>query len=196
VKRSALAATMTMVAFVLSACGGDDRSLVGGPLASVPPDVGTIALPDLADGGAEFALTAQPDALLLVYFGYTNCPDFCPTTLSNVKLARQQLEEPEQVEMAMITVDPDRDLPVLAEYVTGFMPDAHALGTDDPAALARAAEPFLVTYDVRQADGEVEVGHTTALYAVDDTGSVVVRWRPDVTIDDLAADLEQLLDEQ
>lgn len=189
-------ARLSVLIVALAACGGSDRELVGGPLASVPPVTADISLPDLTDGGAEFRLTASPGELLLVYFGYTNCPDFCPTTLSNVKLARQQLDEPERIDMAMVTVDPDRDLAVLAEYVTGFSPDFHALGTDDPQALARAAEPFQVTYEVREVDGEVQVGHTTALYAVDETGAVVVRWRPDVTIDDLAADLDQLLDER
>ncbi len=189
-----VAAIAGAVSLTLAACGSESREMVGAPLEPVP-EVGAISLPDLTDNGSEFSLRAAPDGLLLVYFGYTNCPDFCPTTLSNVKLARQQLDDPERVELAMVTVDPVRDLPVLAEYVTSFVPEAHALGTDDPEALAAAAAPFQVTYDVREVDGETQVGHTTALYAVDDSGRMVLRWRPDVTIDELAADLEQLLDE-
>ena len=185
---------VALLGVVSASCGGDDRELVGAPIEPAP-DVAAIALPDLTDGGAEFPLIAETDSLLLVYFGYTNCPDFCPTTLSNVKLARQQLDEPDRIAMAMITVDPERDLPVLAEYVTGFSPDYHGLGSEDPEALAAAAEPFQVTYEVREVDGETQVGHTTALYAVDDTGHVVLRWRPDVTIDQLADDLDQLLEQ-
>jgi protein SCO1/2 len=194
VKRRIVASIVAAVTITLAACGSESREMAGAPLEPVP-QVGAISLPDLTNGGSEFALRAAPEGLLLVYFGYTNCPDFCPTTLSNVKLARQQLDDPERIDLAMVTVDPGRDLPVLAAYVTGFLPEAHALGTDDPEALAAAAAPFQVAYDVREVDGEIQVGHTTALYAVDDGGRMVLRWRPDVTIDALAADFEQLLDE-
>ena len=62
--------------------------------------------------------------------------------MSDVKLARQRLDDPDRVDAAMVTVDPGRDLDVLADYVTSFVPEAHALGTDDFAALDRAAGPF------------------------------------------------------
>ena len=150
-------------------------------------------------------MRAEPDGLLLVYFGYTNCPDFCPTTMSDVKLARARLDEPERVSVAMVTVDPDRDFVVdpercadeivLACYVTSFVDDAHALGTDDPALLSAAAAPFGAAYNVTQNGDEVQVDHTTSLYAVDDAGRLVLTWQFGVSIDDLASDMEQLLEE-
>ena len=95
----------------------------------------------------------------------------------------------------MVTIDPARDLDALASYVTSFVPDAHALGTADDDELARAASTFGVSYDVStDASGEIEVAHTTLLYAVDDTGHVVLAWPFGVSIDDLAADIDQLLD--
>lgn len=160
------------------------------------PEVGDVTLPDLTDSNAEFTLEAAPGELLLVYFGYTNCPDFCPGTLANVKLARQRLEQPDQVDLAMVTVDPERDLPVLADYVTSFVSEGHALGTEDPDRLARAAQAFGVAYEVRQVDGETQVGHSTALYAVDNTGHVVLTWPFGVTIDEMASDFEILLGEE
>ena len=73
----------------------------------------------------------------------------------------------------MVTVDPERDTAVLADYVRSFVPDAHALATDDPALLATVAEPFGVSYQVSTSrTGRVDVAHTTFLFAVDDTG----RW--------------------
>jgi len=188
-----LTATIVAGVLALAACGGEQRELAGFPLAAAPAVAG-VTLPDLTKGGTPFALKAGSGELLLVYFGYTTCPDFCPATLSNVNLARRQLDDPSQVDFAMITVDPERDLPVLADYVTGFLADGHALGTDDPDALARAADPFLVTYEVREVDGETQVGHSTLLYAVDDAGNVLLAWPPEVTVDDLAADIEQLLE--
>ena len=160
------------------------------------PVVGEFELPDLSNGGEPFALRAEPGELLVVYFGYTNCPDFCPTTLSDVRLARRELDDPSAVDVAMVTIDPDRDLPVLAEYVGGFFPDdGHALGTDDPSLLARVAAPFGTSYEVApNAEGEVEVGHRTDLYAVDDQGRIALTWPFGVTKDALAADFEHLLD--
>ena len=157
----------------------------------------TSRCPDLSNHGAEFALRADTGKILVVYFGYTNCPDFCPNTMTNVKLARQQLDDPAKLEMAMVTVDPARDLGTLASYVTGFIPDAHALGTADDTELAQAASAFGVSYEVStDSSGAEEVAHTTLLYAVDDTGHVVLAWPFGVSIDDLAADIDQLLDQQ
>ena len=181
----------------IAACGGGDETLTGYQ-RDPAPEVGDLTLPDLSNGGEEFALTADPGEVLVVYFGYTNCPDFCPTTMSDLRLATRRLDESEaeRIEIAMVTVDPDRDLPVLADYVGGFFEDGHALGTDDPGALAAAAAPFGVTYDVStNDDGEVEVAHSTSLYAIDDSGHLALTWQFGVEIDDLKTDLEILLDQ-
>jgi protein SCO1/2 len=134
--------------------------------------------------------------LLVVYFGYTNCPDFCPTTLSDVRLARRQLDDPSRVDVAMISIDPDRDLPMLPDYVGGFFPDdGHALGTSDASLLARVAAPFGTSYQVTTNDaGEIEVAHRTDLYAIDDQGLITLTWPFGVTKDDLADDFRRLLD--
>jgi len=189
------AAFVIALALLASACGEDDRELVGFQREPAPV-VAEFEMPDLSNGGEPFPISAQPGELLLVYFGYTNCPDFCPTTLSDARLALQQLDDPTQVSVAMVAVDPDRDLPILAEYVGGFFPDnGHALGTEDAGQLARVAAPFGAQYDVTtNDDGEVEVAHTTQLYAVNDAGEIVLTWQFGVSKDDLAADMEQLLE--
>lgn len=186
-----------VAALLLASCGGDPPRELSGYRRDPAPMVGDVTLPDLTADGEASRLVAPPDGLLVLYFGYTNCADFCPTTLSDLRLAVRRLE-PEQasrIQMGMVTVDPDRDLPVLAEYVTSFFPDGHAYGTADQEALAAAAAPFAVSYQVdRTTDGEIEVAHTTALYAVDDAGRLVLTWPFGVPIDDLAADLSTLLD--
>lgn len=186
---------MIALTLVAAACGGEDRELVGYQREPVPV-VSEFELPDLSNGGAAFPLRAEPGELLLVYFGYTNCPDFCPTTLSDARLARQRLDDPSQVAVAMVAIDPDRDLPILAEYVGGFFPErGHALGTDDPSLLARVAAPFGAQYDVStNDDGEIDVAHTTQLYAINDAGEIVLTWQFGVSIEDLAADMAQLLE--
>jgi len=189
--RRAIAGALALC--TLAACGGSARELAGYSVDPVPA-VGAVALPDLTAGGADFPFVAKQDDLLVVYFGYTNCPDACPTTMSNVKLARQRLDDPGRVQVAMVSIDPDRDLDVLADYVTSFVADGHALGTAEQTALRKAADAFGVSYDVTTgADGKPEVAHTTLLYAIDDTGHVVLAWPLGVGIDDLAADFDQLL---
>lgn len=205
-------ATALVAGLVLAACGGDasdrsddgvievdgDRELAG-YRRDPAPVVGDLTLPDVGAGDEEFAIRAEPGEILAVYFGYTNCPDFCPTTLSDLRLATRRIDPAlaERVDLAMITVDPDRDLPILADYVTSFLDDAHGLGTDDPARLAQVAAPFGASYEVStDDDGEIQVAHSTSLYAVDDDGEIVLTWQFGVPIDELAADLVQLLAEE
>ena len=84
-------------------------------------------------------------------------------------------DDAERVEVAMVTVDPARDTDVLTEYVQSFVADGHAIATDDQAALQSVAGPFGVSYEVVTApDGSVEVGHTSFLFGVDDTGTLVL----------------------
>ena len=196
-RRTLLALVAAFAVAALGACGGGESRQLAGYSVEPVPAVGGIALPDLTNEGAEFPLRAATGKILLVYFGYTNCPDFCPNTMANAKLARQKLDDPARMEMAMVTIDPARDLDTLASYVTSFMPDAHALGTADDDALTRATSAFGASYEVStDAGGEQQVAHTTLLYAVDDAGHVVLAWPFGVSIDDLAADIEQLLDRQ
>lgn len=183
----------------LAACGGDADREMAGYRRDPAPQVGDLTLPDLTAGGEEFALRADPGEILAVYFGYTNCPDFCPTTLQDLRLATRRMDPTDaaRVDVAMVTIDPARDLPILDDYVTSFFDDAHALGTEDAGRLAEVAAPFGVGYQVATNDGgEVEVAHSTSLYAIDDEGELVLTWQFGVPIDDLAADLTQLLDEE
>ena len=153
----------------LASCGGGgERELVG--YAQEPaPVVDEVALPDVADGGSEFSFRGPDGGYLVVYFGYTNCPDACPTAMANVRGALEDLDEDaDRVELAMVTVDPARDTDVLAAYVQDFVPSAHAIATDDDRALRTVAKAFGVFYDVAtRPDGAVEVAHSDNLFAVD-----------------------------
>lgn len=191
---------------MVTACGGSDASddeAFAGYRLDPTTVVANVALPELTSG-TDRTLTASLGKLAVVYFGYTSCPDFCPTTMSNLRLARNRLDDPAVIEPAMVTIDPHRDLPVLTDYVGSFFDDGAAFGTDDPAVLAAAAAPFGVTYSVEpnpeaaddpQADPFL-VTHSTLLYAVNDQGMLVLTWPFGVTIDDLTHDLELLIDEQ
>lgn len=175
--------------------GCSEREL-SGFVREPTPVVGESELPDVSRDGEAFRFRAGDGGLLLVYFGYTACPDVCPTTLADTRTALSRIgDDADRVEVAMATVDPSRDTEdILTRYVQSFIPGAHALRTTEDARLREAAGLFGVTYDVWIADdGDVEVTHTGSLYAVDDEGKLLVTWPFGTSIDDLAADLELLL---
>jgi len=162
------------------------------------PVVGAASLPDASNGGAPFAFQAEPGGLLVVYFGYTSCPDVCPTTMAEIRTGLEDLgSDADRVEMAMITVDPGRDTgDVLTNYVHAFVPAGHALRTEDDAALRAAADAFGATYQVTENDdGTVEVAHTAHVYVVDDAGRLRVTWPFGTPGADMANDLRILMGE-
>lgn len=188
--RRALLPILIGVIAVTSACGSASKSSsskseqptkLQGIVKSPAPEVGTLSLPNASDGDQEFPFTAPPGQIMLVYFGYTSCPDICPGTLAGVKLALRRLgPDADKVTIAMATVDPERDTgPVLVDYLANFFKQkpAQALRTDDPQRLQTVADGFGVQYEVvKDANGKVEVGHTALVFAVDDQGRIVDAW--------------------
>lgn len=160
------------------------------------PSVKGVSLPR-ADGKGDWSMTAPSGGLRLVFFGYTSCPDVCPTTMSDLKRGLLTLSKGDRarVEVGMATIDPGRDTAAkLTDYVTTFIPDGVGLRTTDAAALARAAAPFGATFSVKPGkDGVPEVSHSGDLYAVDDRGRVVLQWPFGTSAKDLGADLAELL---
>jgi len=137
------------------------------------------------------------DAVVLVFFGYTNCPDICPTTLSAVSKARNQLSEQDQerTQVLMVSVDPERDKPDrLQEYVEFFDPSFLSAGGSEDQ-IARVASLYGVHYEL--GEGTVEEGylvdHTATLLGIGSDGVLRVVWPPDIDAAALADDLEELL---
>lgn len=191
-------AALTAGMVFLTACGSDaaPKSLSGYELDPAPT-VGTLALPDASAGDKDYTFKASDGRLLIVYFGYTFCPDVCPTTLAEVKKAFKQLgSKADRVDVAMITIDPDRDTDaIITGYVQSFIPGAHALRTDDQDSLQATAKAFGAGYSVTTAaDGTIEVSHSAAMYVVDTTGTVVLTWPFGIPADGIATDLEILFE--
>ena len=90
-----------------------------------------IALNDA--NGDLFSLQAQQGKVVMIYFGYTNCPDLCPTTLSDFKKIRDSLSErADEIEFVMVTIDPERDTPErAAQYVSAFDPSFIGLSASE-----------------------------------------------------------------
>ncbi len=187
------------VALVASACGSDEPEAFAGFERTPAPVVDELQLPAIeADGSEEpFTFRAADGELLLVYFGYTSCPDVCPTTLSDVRRASDRIgDDAERLDLAMITIDPLVDTPeVLTGYVRSFVPDATAIRTTDDAELRPVADAFGADYGTLEQNGEDQVFHTGSLYAVDDAGQLILTWPFGVTTEDLERDLTRLLEE-
>jgi protein SCO1/2 len=139
--------------------------------------------------------------VVLLYFGYTYCPDVCPLTLSNLDSVMDRLgQRATGVRVLFVTVDPDRDsLAVLKQYTASFGPRIVGLRGDQDA-LAVLARRYRIAYSVtKPVDGKpYEVSHSSAIYAFDGTGAArllipsMASQSPD--IDGTAADLGRLLD--
>lgn len=131
----------------------------------------------------------------LVFFGYTHCPDVCPTTLFEMSETLRKLGPgADQMAALFITVDPARDTPaVLKDYLASFDPHIRGL-TGDAAAIASVAKAYKVYYKkVPLKDGDYSMDHTSIVYLMDKEGRFVgpLNMRRDVA--DLAADLRKYL---
>ncbi len=179
--------------------GGAPSDELSGYTRDPAPDVSEVVLP-AAPGDGEVGMVADPGGLRVVYFGYTSCPDVCPTTMADLKRALASLpeEQAERVSFVMVTVDPERDVPEKMEaYVTTFIEGGEWARTEDDALLRSAAQEFGADYAVTTTeDGEIEVSHSAELYAVDDTGEVVLQWPFGISAESLASDIAALLEGQ
>lgn len=182
-----------------AAGSGSSSDLPPGVRIEHPFEVGALSLPDVStDPPSELRFKAPPEGLLVVYFGYTNCPDICPTTLGELSAALDLLTvgERSRVSVAFATGDPERDTAeVMVKYLGHFFDGAHALRTDDPARMAEVTRAFDVTIEKETPDarGDYAVGHTSALFAVDPSGRVPVMWPTGMEPEDLARGLRAML---
>ena len=132
---------------------------------------------------------------LLVYFGYTHCPDACPTALNNIALALSQLgPEKSSVRPVFITVDPARDTPqVMKDYVSAFDAPILAL-TGSAAAIAQAAREYRVYYAKHpEQGGDYSMDHTSIIYVMDPKGRFTASFTGEDPPQAIAARLKKLL---
>ncbi len=162
--------------------------------------------------GSEFRLAGHdgrprtqadfPGKVLVLTFGFTRCPDVCPTSLAALARMMETLgEDRKRVQVALVTVDPERDTPILlAKYVTAFDPDFLGLA-GDAAATRQVARAFKVFYQKipTRSDGkggDYTMDHSTGYYVVDRKGRTRLMFRYGQPVADMAYDIRLLLDEE
>jgi protein SCO1/2 len=134
--------------------------------------------------------------VVTVFFGFTRCPDACPTSMAQMKVALAQLgDDAKRVQVVFITVDPERDTPeVLNAYVTGFDPSFLGLygNVEQTAAVAKEFKVFYQKSAGKTADS-YSVDHTAATYVFDPKGRLRLFLKHGAPAEDVAADLKRLL---
>lgn len=146
--------------------------------------------------GREFRLSDQRGRSVLLFFGYTSCPDVCPTTLAEFKQVRTALgPQAERVRFVFISVDPERDTPAkMLEYARAFDPSFIGLSGSEEQ-LAQIWRDFGVVRQKEDAGsaGGYFVTHTARVFGVDPAGNLRVTFPFGADPADIASDLRHLL---
>ena len=135
--------------------------------------------------------------VVMLYFGFVQCPDVCPTALTRAAAVLQQIgAEAAQVQLMFVTVDPERDTPaLLRDYMAAFDPSFVAL-TGSAEQIKATADEFRVFYKKVPTGSSYTMDHTALTYLFDREGRIRVALRHEQTADDYAADVKRLLQEQ
>jgi len=187
-----LSALILCIAMLLAGCS-EPKRFISTDLSSV-------------DWGKDFSLTdhnGKPARLadfrgkaVVLFFGYTQCPDVCPTTLATMRDAVALLgDDAKRVQVLFITVDPARDTPqLLSQYVPAFHPGFLGLYADEKA-IAVLARDFKVFYAKQPGStpGTYSIDHSTGSYVFDPQGRLRLLLRHGETPANIAADLKLLL---
>jgi cytochrome oxidase Cu insertion factor (SCO1/SenC/PrrC family) len=181
-------------------------ALAGGLLwheSETVPGLGRSVITGQADVGGPFRLTDQNGKAvsdtdfrgryMLIYFGYSFCPDVCPTTLSVMAQALDKLGgESRRVTPIFITIDPERDTPqVLGDYMKAFGPNF--VGLTGSAAAIKDAEKKYRVYAVKKPleKGGYGMDHSSVMYLMGPDGKMISFYDEAISPDDLAKDLRQ-----
>ncbi|MDP1654704.1 MAG: SCO family protein [Hydrogenophaga sp.] len=144
--------------------------------------------------GRERSLADFRGKVVLLYFGFTQCPDVCPTALSRAAEVKKLLgAEGERLQVIFVTIDPERDTPqVIQPYVAAFDPSFLGLYGDAQRTRETAAE-FKVFYQKVPTGGSYTMDHSTLSYAFDPQGRLRLALRHEQNAQDYAQDLQRLL---
>jgi protein SCO1/2 len=157
----------------------------GGDFSLTGPEGKTVSLEDFRN------------KVVLIYFGYTFCPDVCPITLSNLKMLMLSLEEKaEDVQVIFISIDPERDtFQKLKDYVPYFHPTFIGL-TGSEAELASVAKKYQTFYLKQKVESEAGylMAHSDVVILVDQNGRYRGRYKSKYDLDKLTTDIRWLLE--
>jgi protein SCO1/2 len=188
-------ATALCLAVALGACGQQDPQKPNFRLVDITgADFGkSLALTDHT--GKARTLDDFKGKVVAIFFGFTQCPDVCPTMLAEMgKLMKELGRDSEKVQVLFVSVDPERDTPeLLKQYVTAFHPAFLGL-RGDTEATARATKEFKI-YNQKQPlkTGGYSVDHSAGMYILDQQGRLRLYAQYGVNAEMVLADIRELL---
>ena len=191
-----VAGTLALVLLVWAAAFARPYELHG---SEITTEVQAPAVNLTRADGSPFRMSALKGKIVLLFFGFTSCPDVCPTTLADFKRVKADLgEKADQLAFIFITVDPQRDTPEGAQaYAAGFDPQFIGLSGSETEL-----EPVWQGYGVYRKVTEsgsaasYEVDHSSRVYLVDSTNRLRVTYPYGTPVEDLTADIRFLLKEK
>lgn len=192
--RAMLAACLVGGMLLVTGCGKSEPAFQNLDLTGNTQFGTDFSLPDT--NGKMHSIADYKGKAVVLFFGYTHCPDVCPTTMAELSQAMQQLgPDAQRVQVLFVTVDPARDTPqVLSQYVHAFNPSFVALRPDD-AQLAKVAKDFRVYY--AKVPGKTlddyTMNHTAASYVFDPSGQLRLFARDGQGVQPWVHDLKLLL---
>ena len=171
--RALLAVCVVGGTLLIAGCGKSEPAFQNLDLTGNKQFGTDFSLPDT--NGKVHTLADYKGKAVVLFFGYTHCPDVCPTTMAELAQAMQQLgPDAKRVQVLFVTVDPARDTPqVLSQYVQAFNPSFVGLRPDD-AQLAKVAKDFRVYYAKvpGKTPDNYTMNHTAASYVFDPSGEL------------------------
>jgi protein SCO1/2 len=186
-----IAALAIVLAMVGSAHGAEFK----GGLLTPPKTASDFAL--TTQDGKDFRLSRERGNVVALWFGYTFCPDVCPTTLAELAQARMRLgADARRFRIVFVTVDPERDTPArLREYTSAFGGSFTSL-TGSPERLAEVRKAYGVVADKRVVAGTSAtylIDHSAFVYVIDPAGQLRLMFPFGMSVDDMVHDFKQLL---
>jgi len=169
--------------------------LLDGPRGAIAPAAigGPFQLVD--QSGATVTADKLQGKPTLLFFGYTHCPDVCPTTLFDVsEVLRAMGKDADRVNAYFVSVDPERDTPaIMKDYLSSFDPHLKGLTGDSDAVGKMLSEYRVYSKKVPGKDGEYTMDHSAMVYLMDRSGRFVAPFKLDRKPDEAAADLKRYI---
>ncbi|MCB8920781.1 MAG: SCO family protein [Ardenticatenaceae bacterium] len=185
---------LLLLFLLLVACGGEPQYF--GTLWPGPQQATDFTLQSVA---GPVSLSDFSGKVVLLYFGYTFCPDVCPSTMTDLAQVMQELgKDADEIQVIMVTVDPERDTPLqLADYVAHFDPSFIGLsGTEEQ--IAAAASDYGIFYERHEgtpATGYL-IDHTARVFVIDKKGEYWLSFPFGMARDEMVSDLRNVLKSQ
>ncbi|WP_404362844.1 SCO family protein [Marinobacter sp.] len=185
---------LVLTAAIISGCTSGEQEWNGKNITGVMPDLEF----ELVNSNNDRVTAADYSGQVrLLFFGFTSCPDVCPTALSHIQKSIRQMPEELQkkVTVLFVSVDPERDTPeLIGEYASFFGDNITGL-TAEESTLRQLAKRYRTTFGYSEPDsnGHYQVSHSSAIYVFDTQGRIRLLLRPELPTELIAEDLADLV---